>query len=99
MSTPPPEYVAQVFIGYDHQAQEYVAHWLDSSGGRASKTLGYGQREDNAVEFTFDYPDGPFRTTFEKKTDERWHVLMRSKGDDGPWSTFAEYDMTSTSNP
>lgn len=89
----PPEYVARAFIGYDSEAQEYVAHWLDSSGGRPSKTLGYGRKEGRAIEFSFDYPDGPFRTTFEQKTEERWHVLMRSKGDDGKWSTFAEYDM------
>lgn len=95
----PPEYVAQVFIGYDHKEEEYVAHWLDSSGGRPSKTLGYAQREENALEFKFDYPDGPFRTTFVKKTDERWHVLMRSKGDDGEWSTFAEYNVEPRSSP
>jgi hypothetical protein len=95
----PPEYVAQVFIGYDHQAEEYVAHWLDSSGGRSSKTLGYAQRVDNTLEFTFEYPDGPFRTKFEKQTENRWHVHIRSKEDDGRWDTFAEYDMTPRSTP
>lgn len=95
----PPEYVAQVFIGYDPRKEEYIAHWLDSSGGRASKTLGYAQREKDTMEFKFDYPDGPFRTTFEKKSNDRWHLLMRSKGDDGQWSTFAEYDMTPILNP
>lgn len=95
----PPEYVARVYIGYDREDQEYVAHWLDSSGGRPSETLGYGEREGRAVEFKFDYPDGPFRTTFEKRTGQAWHVLMRTKGEDGDWSTFAEYDVTPKSTP
>lgn len=95
----PPEYAAHVYIGYDQEDQEYVAHWLDSFGGGPSETLGYGQRDGNAIVFKFKYPDGPFRTTFERGTGRTWHVLMRSKGDDGKWSTFAEYEVEPTSSP
>lgn len=95
----PPEYVARVFIGYDGKNKEYVAHWLDSSGGRSSKTLGYGQLEDNAIEFRFDYPEGPFRTTFEQIGDNTWHIRMRSKGDNGSWSAFADFEMVPRSSP
>ena len=94
----PPEYVARVFVGYDPKEEEYVAHWLDSSGGRPSKTLGYGERENGALTFTFEYPDGPFRTTFEATSDTTWHIHMRSKAD-GKWSTFAEYDVVPRPHP
>jgi hypothetical protein len=33
-------------------------------GGRFSETLGYGTRDGNAIRFVFEYPDGPFRTTY-----------------------------------
>lgn len=89
----PPEYVAHIYIGYDPEEEEYVAHWLDDSGGRSSKTLGFGQREGKTVTFEFDYPEGLFRTTFEQKAGEAWHVLIRAKEDMGAWSTFAEYDV------
>lgn len=79
----PPAYAARVYIGYDREEQEYVAHWLDVTGGGSSKTIGYGQLENGSVQFNFDYPEGPFRTTFERKRDAVWHILMRSKGDDG----------------
>lgn len=95
----PPEYVAHVYIGYDPEEEEYVAHWLDDFGGRSSQTLGYGQREGEAITFEFDYPDGPFHTTFEQKNGEAWHVLMRAQQDDGSWSTFAEYDVEPSSSP
>lgn len=89
----PPEYAAHVYIGYDPEDEQYVAHWIDSTGGRSSETLGYGQREDDAITFKFNYPDAPFRTTFKRRPDGTWNVLMRTK--DGPeaWSTFAEYDV------
>jgi len=54
------EYEAEVFIGYDNMSERYVAHWLDTFGGRLSESLGYGRREGvNAVMFVFEYPDGP----------------------------------------
>jgi hypothetical protein len=59
-----PTYEAIVFIGRDNLSERYVAHWLDVSGGRWSETLGYGTKSGQAVEFVFEYPDGPFRTTF-----------------------------------
>lgn len=93
----PPEYVAHVYIGYDGTDDQYLAHWLDDSGGRYSKTLGYGQREGEALTFEFDYPNGPFHTTFAQRAGETWHVSMRAKEDEGTWSTFAEFDVEPTS--
>jgi hypothetical protein len=87
----PPAYQATVYIGYDNTSERYVAHWLDSFGGRFSETLGYGVREGNAVRFVFEYPDGPFHTTFtqDAKTGA-WSVRMRTKQADGTWGVFAE---------
>lgn len=95
----PPEYVAHVYIGYDPEDEQYVAHWLDDTGGRASETLGYGKRDGNAVTFEFDYPEAPFHTTIEQTSGEAWHLLIRSKGENGAWSTFAEYDVALASSP
>lgn len=95
----PPEYAAHVYIGYDHEDHVYVAHWLDYFGGGPSETLGYGRREGNAIAFEFEYRDGPFRTTFETGTGRTWTLLMRSKENDGKWSTFAEYQVEPTPTP
>lgn len=87
----PSKYEAMVYIGYDHEAKRYVVHWMDVFGGHFSQPLGYGQREGNALTIRFDYPDGEFRNTFTFDPKERtWTSLMRQKGKDGNWSTFAE---------
>lgn len=90
----PPQYAAHVYIGYDSTAQRYVAHWLDTSGGEASTTLGHGQRQGDSLAFRFEYPDGPFRTTFARRPDGAWRVRMRSKSESGAWQSFADYRMT-----
>jgi len=89
----PPAYEAHVYIGYDNKSERYVAHWLDVFGGRFSETLGYGVREKDAVRFVFEYPDGPFHTTFTAQPDGTWSLLMRTKNDAGSWVTFAEYTL------
>jgi hypothetical protein len=65
-----PTYEAMVMIGYDHTSERYVAHWTDIYGGRFSETLGYGVRSGDQIEFVFEYPDGPFRTTFRWLADK-----------------------------
>lgn len=85
----PPEYQAAVYIGYDFASERYVAHWLDVFGGRASETLGFGQRAGDGIRFVFEYPDGPFHTTF-APTADGWTVTMRTRSRDGRWTTFGE---------
>lgn len=90
----PPAYQAAVYIGYDNASERYVAHWLDNFGGRFSETLGFGQRAGTAIAFVFEYPDGPFHTTF--TLDPRagtWAVLMRDRGPNGAWREFAHYAL------
>lgn len=95
----PPEYAAHIYIGYDPSKDAYVAHWLDTAGGQPSTTLGYGHREGDAVMFRFEYPDGPFRTTFEQDPDGTWHVRMRSKSEAGEWQPFAVYVLRRSDDP
>jgi hypothetical protein len=64
-----------------------------TTGGRASTTLGTGQRTDGTLTFRFDYPDDPFRTTFERHSAGKWYVRMRSQSDAGTWEPFADYTM------
>ncbi|MBI5507482.1 MAG: DUF1579 family protein [Deltaproteobacteria bacterium] len=84
-------YEAVVFLGRDNMSERYVAHWIDTFGGRASETLGFGTKNGDTLELVFEYPDGPFRTSFTwvaaKKT---WRLLMREKDKTGTWSTFAD---------
>src|ERR1700675_3428601 len=57
-------YEATWFLGYDPVSEKYVLHLFDVFGARFSETLGYGTRDGNSIHFTFEYPDGPFHTTF-----------------------------------
>ena len=88
-SSPQP-YEAIVYIGYDNMSERYVVHWLDIFGGRVSETMGFGKRTPNGMEFTFEYPDGPFTNTFRYDRSTRmWNLLLRQKNARGEWTTFA----------
>jgi hypothetical protein len=87
----PPAYVAKVFIGFDCVSERYVVHWIDSFGGRFSETLGYGQKKDQAIEFRFEYPQGPFLNQFSYDKEKNiWQFLATTKNDKGEWITFAK---------
>ncbi len=88
-------YEAIVFVGRDNTSERYVAHWMDVFGGRWSETLGYGTRVGNAIEFVFEYPDGPFRTTFRWQPDKSgWEWNMRSRAKNGDWEQFGLLKLT-----
>ena len=91
--SPRPQYEASVHMGLDANEGRYVCHWLDVFGAHSSETLGYAPIQQDALDFTFAYPESPFQTTFTPKPDGTWHVLMRTRGEDGAWATFAEYTM------
>ena len=52
------------YLGYDTISDRYVLHLMDTFGGRFSETLGFGTRDGNQIKFVFEYPDGPFHTTY-----------------------------------
>lgn len=89
-----PAYEANVMIGYDNASERYVAHWMDVFGGRFSETLGYGTRSGDQIEFVFEYPDGPFRTTFRWLPGKKqWQWQMRTKNSSGKWVDFANMTL------
>jgi hypothetical protein len=88
-------YEASWFLGYDPVSERYVLHLLDVFGGRFSETLGYGVRTGNELRFVFEYPDGPFHTSFRwsAQTDS-WQWLMQQKDKNGNWTNFADLTLT-----
>lgn len=88
-------YEATWFLGYDPVSERYVLHLLDVFGARFSETLGYGTRDGNAIRFIFEYPDGPFHTTYRWSPDKgAWQWLMEQKDKDGKWTNFADLKLT-----
>jgi hypothetical protein len=89
------KYEATWFLGYDPVSERYVLHLLDVFGGRFSETLGYGTRDGNAIHFVFEYPDGPFHTTFRWSAEkDSWEWLMEQKNKEGKWTSFADLTLT-----
>jgi len=86
----PPQYEAEIFIGYDNTSDRYVLHWIDIYGGRFSETLAYGQRNGTSIAFVFEYPDGPFHNTFTwDAAASTWTSRMEQKNASGQWVPFA----------
>ncbi len=93
-------YEAIWFIGYDPVSERYVSHLLDVFGARFSETLGYGTRDGNAIRFVFEYPDGPFHTTYRwSPQHDSWQWLLEQKDKDGKWTTFADLKLTHVPSP
>jgi hypothetical protein len=92
-------YEASWFLGYDPVSERYVLHLLDVFGGRFSETLGYGTRDGNSIRFVFEYPDGPFHTTYRwSAQDNSWQWVMEQKDKVGKWTTFADLKLTRASH-
>ncbi len=88
-------YEATVFVGDDPVSERYVVHWLDLYGGRFSETLGYGTRDGDAIKLVFEYPDGPFHTTFRWLPESgTWQWLMETRNKEGKWVQFADFRLT-----
>jgi len=88
-------YEATWFLGYDPVSDRYVLHLLDVFGGRFSETLGYGVRDGNEIRFVFEYPEGPFHTTYRWSSEkDTWQWLMQQKDEGGKWTNFADLKLT-----
>ena len=87
-------YEAIWFLGYDAVSERYMLHLLDVFGARYSETLGYGTRDGNSLRFVFEYPDGPFHTTFLWTSETgSWQWLLEQKNKDGKWTNFADLNL------
>lgn len=88
-------YEADWYLGYDSVSERYVLHLMDLFGARFSETLGYGVREGNEIRFVFEYPDGPFHTTYRWMAEkDSWEWEMKQKDKDGKWASFADLKLT-----
>ncbi len=93
-------YEALWYLGYDSVSERYVLHLVDVFGARFSETLGYGTRDGNRIRFVFEYPDGPFHTTYSwNPADNTWEWLMEQKDKNGKWTPFGELKLTRVSAP
>ena|SRR5579863_8141219 len=91
-------YEALWFLGYDSISERYVLHLVDVFGARYSETLGYGTRDGNRIRFVFEYPDGPFHTTYRwNPVDQTWQWLLEQKDKNGKWTVFADLKLTKVS--
>jgi hypothetical protein len=91
----PPRYQADVFLGYDPKARDFVVHWLDRFGAAGARVVATGHRDRERLVFSFPYAEGAFRDTFQRdKPNGTWTLLLESQQKDGTWSTFANYKLT-----
>ena len=91
----PPGYQADVFLGYDPSAHDFIVHWLDQFGAAGARVVATGHRDGEQLMFTFPYAEGTFRDTFRRdKRNGTWTLLLESQGKDGTWSMFANYRLT-----
>ncbi len=90
----PTEYEAEVFIGFDAKANDFIAHWLDRFGAPGARVVARGKRKGQQLIVVFPYAEGAFRDTFSWEPASRsWSLLLESQSADGTWSTFATYTL------
>ncbi len=91
----PPGYQADVFLGFDANAGDYVAHWLDQFGAAGARVVATGHRDGLTLVLLFPYEGSPFRDTLTLSTDgKNASLLLEAQKPDGSWSTFASYTLT-----
>ena len=90
-----PQYEADVFIGFDPKARDYIVHWLDRFAAAGARVVGKGEREGDQLVVIFPADEGDFRDTFTWHPLSRtWSLLIESEGINGEWSTFASFMLS-----
>jgi hypothetical protein len=83
-----------IHIGYDTVSERYVAIRLDSFSARGSETIGYGLRNGDQIQFTFEYPSGPLKETWNWDAKEKtWQFSTESKDRQGHWINFSNVTL------
>lgn len=91
----PPQYEAELFIGFDAKASDFIAHWLDRFGAAGARVVASGRRQEQRLVLYFPYAEGAFRDTLLwQPKSASWSLLLESQRIDGSWSTFASYILT-----
>jgi hypothetical protein len=92
---PPPPYEANVYLGFDSHAGDYVAHWLDRFGAAGARVVATGHRDGQTLVLLFPYEGNTFRDTLTLAQDRAsGSLLIESQNADRTWSTFASYTFT-----
>jgi hypothetical protein len=89
-----PTYEADLFLGYDAHADDYIGHWLDRFGAAGARVVASGKRQGETLTILFPYADAAFKDTFVHDPNSRsWSLLIESQKPGGGWSTFATYRL------
>ena len=83
-------YEAIYILGYDNETGQYSMHLFDTFGTGYARTVGIGTRNNDSIEFLFEYPNGLFSNTFTWNHEtENWEMLLRQQEETGEWKVFA----------
>jgi hypothetical protein len=89
-----PAYEAELFLGFDAHAGDYIVHWLDRFGAAGARVVATGKRTGETLVVQFPYAEGAFRNTykFDPKSNG-WSLVIESQTAGGAWSNFATYTL------
>ncbi len=94
----PPAYEADLFLGYDSHANDYIGHWLDRFGAAGARVVASGKRQGSTLIIQFPYADAAFKDSFVYDPNkDTWSLLIESQKPGGGWSNFATYTLVHTS--
>jgi hypothetical protein len=89
-----PTYEADLFLGYDAHADDFIGHWLDRFGAAGARVVASGKRNAETLVIEFPYAEAAFRDTFVYDPNSRiWSLLIESQAPGGGWSNFAMYTL------
>lgn len=96
----PPGYAARVFLGYDGQKHDFIAHWLDRFGAAGARVVDSGRLSERTLALEFPSPEGAFRDTLRLAPDgSSGTLLLEQQEPDGHWSRFARYTLARPAAP
>ena len=75
----PPAYEADVYLGYDAAAGDYIAHWLDRFGAAGARVVASGHREGRRLTLEFPYESSTFRDTLTLAADGASGTLLEAQ--------------------
>jgi hypothetical protein len=76
----PPKYEADLFVGFDPKAHDYIGHWLVRFGAAGARVVARGQRQGQQLVLLFPYAEGSFRDTFTwQPAAGSWSLLLESR--------------------
>jgi hypothetical protein len=89
-----PAYEADLFLGFDAHAGDYIGHWLDRFGAAGARVVASGKRNGETLVIQFPYAEAAFKDTFVYDPNSHtWSLLIESQAPGGAWSNFARYTL------